>query len=75
MKTAITIIAICEVIRTVQITVDLVFGFFARKKTLESINKVGDSVADEFTPDKVARAIIDEAARGKRGEKHGIDCC
>jgi hypothetical protein len=68
MKTAITIIAICEVIRTVQITVDLVFGFFARKKTLDSINKVGDSVADEFTPDKVARAIIDEATREAKHE-------
>lgn len=29
MKTSITIIAICEVIRTVQITVDLVFGFYS----------------------------------------------
>ena len=60
MKTAITIIAICEVIRTVQITIDLAINAMARKKTLESINKVGDSVADEFTPDKMARAIIDE---------------
>ena len=60
MKTAITIIAICEVIRTIQITVDLAISAMVRKKTLESINKVGDSVADEFTPDKVARAIIDE---------------
>lgn len=60
MKTAITIIAICEVIRTIQITVDLILGVKARRATMESINKVGDSVADEFTPDKVARAIIDE---------------
>jgi hypothetical protein len=60
MKTAITIIAICEVIRTIQITIDLAISAMVRKKTLESINKVGDSVADEFTPDKVARAIIDE---------------
>lgn len=66
MKTAITIIAICEVIRTVQITIDLAISAMVRKKTLESINKVGDSVADEFTPDKVARAIIDEAAREAR---------
>ena len=64
MKTAITIIAVCEIIRTVQITIDIVFGFFARKKTLESINKVGDSVAEDFKPDKVAQAIIEEA--GKR---------
>ena len=69
MKTAITIIAICEVIRTIQITIDLAVGVIARKKvtkkTLESINKVGDSVADEFTPDKVARAIIDEVAESE----------
>lgn len=69
MKTAITIIAICEVIRTVQITIDLVVNAIVRKKTIESINKVGDSVADEFTPDKVARAIIDEAA--ERAENEG----
>lgn len=62
MKTAITIIAICEVIRTIQITVDLVLGFKARKATLESINKVGDGVADDFTPEKLARAIVKEAA-------------
>ena len=68
MKTAITIIAICEVIRTVQITVDIVFGFFARKKTLESINKVGDSVAEDFKQDKLARAIIDEAVREAKDE-------
>lgn len=68
MKTAITIIAICEVIRTVQITVDIVFGFVARKQTLESINKVGDSVADDFKPDKVARAIIDEATKEAKNE-------
>lgn len=61
MKTAITIIAICEVIRTIQITIDLILGVKARRATMESINKVGDSVADEFTPDKVARAIIKEA--------------
>lgn len=68
MKTAITIIAICEVIRTIQITVDLAISAMVRKKTLESINKVGDSVADEFTPDKVARAIIGEAAERAEGE-------
>ena len=68
MKTALTIIAICEVIRTVQITVDIVFGFFARKKTLESINKVGDSVAEDFKQDKLARAIIDEAVREAKDE-------
>ena len=68
MKTALTIIAICEVIRTVQITVDIVFGFFARKKTLESINKVGDSVAEDFKQDKLARAIIDEAAKEAKHE-------
>lgn len=62
MKTAVIIIAICEVIRIIQITIDLVVSAMVRKKTLESINKVGDSVADEFTPYKVARAIIDEAA-------------
>ena len=68
MKTAITIIAVCEIIRTVQITVDIVFGFFARKKTLESINKVGDSVAEDFKQDKLARAIIDEAVREAKDE-------
>jgi hypothetical protein len=62
MKAAITIIAVCEVIRTIQITVDLVFGFKARRETLESINKVGNSVADEFKPEKIARAIVKEAA-------------
>ncbi len=65
MKTAITIIAICEVIRTIQITIDLAISAMVRKKTIESINKVGDSVADEFTPDKVARAIIDEVAESE----------
>ena len=70
MKTAIIIIAICEVIRTVQITIDLVVSAMVRKKTLESINKVGDSVADEFTPDKVARAVIGEVAeRAEREEE------
>jgi hypothetical protein len=69
MKTAITVIAICEVIRTIQITVDLVFGFFAKKKMLESIIKVGDSVTDDFKPDRVARAIIDEAAREAKNER------
>lgn len=68
MKTAITIIAICEVIRTIQITIDLAIGAMVRKKTLESINKVGDSVADDFKPDKVARAIIDEAAKEVKHE-------
>jgi hypothetical protein len=67
MKTAITIIAICEVIRTIQITVDLAVSAMVRKKTLESINKVGDSVADQFTSDKVARAIIDGAAKSEEG--------
>lgn len=66
MKTAITIIAVCEVIRTIQITVDIVFGFKARKENLENINKVGDSVANDFKPEKIARAIIDEAAREVR---------
>lgn len=61
MKTAITIIAICEVIRAIQVTIDLAISAMVRKKTLESINKVGDSVADELTPDKMARAIIEEA--------------
>lgn len=60
MKTAITIIAICEVIRTIQVTVDLAISAMVRKKTLESINKVGDSVADELTPDNIVKAIIDE---------------
>lgn len=69
MKTAITIIAICEIIRTVQITVDLILGFSARRKTLESINKVGDSVAEDFKSDKLARAIIDEAAREAKHER------
>lgn len=62
MKTAITIIAICEVIRTIQITIDIVFGFKARMETLESINKVGDSVADDFKPEKIAKAIVKEAS-------------
>ena len=61
MKTAIIIIAVCEVIRTIQITLDIVFGIQARKQTLASINKVGDSVADDFTADKLARAIVREA--------------
>jgi len=70
MKTAVIIIAICEVIRIIQITIDLVVSAMVRKKTLESINKVGDSVADEFTPDKVARAVIDEVAeRAEREEE------
>ena len=60
MKTVITIIAICEVIRTIQVTIDLAISAMVRKKTLESINKVGDSVEDEFTPEKVARAVIDD---------------
>lgn len=60
-KTAITIIAICEVIRTVQITIDLILGVKARRATLESITKVGDSVAEDFKPEKIARAVIKEA--------------
>lgn len=60
MKTAIIIIAVCEVIRTIQITLDLVLGIKAQKATLESINKVGDSVADDFKPDKIASAIAKE---------------
>lgn len=67
MKIAIIVIAVCEVIRTIQITIDLILGFVNRKATLESINKVGDSVADEFTPDKVARAIIGEATKREDG--------
>ena len=63
MKTAITIIAICEVIRTVQITVDLILGAMVRKETIENVNNVCDSVADEFTPDKLAKAIIYEATK------------
>jgi hypothetical protein len=62
MKAAITIIAVCEVIRTIQIMVDLVFVIKARRETLESINKVGDSVADDFKPEKIARAIVKAAA-------------
>jgi hypothetical protein len=60
MKTAIIIIAVCEVIRTIQITLDLIIGVKARQATLESINKVGDSVADDFKPDKIASAIVKE---------------
>lgn len=41
MKTAIIVIAVCEVIRTIQITIDLILGFVNRKATLENINKVG----------------------------------
>lgn len=62
MKTAITIIAVCEVIRTIQITLDLIIGVKARKATLDSINNVGKGVADDFTPDNIARAIIKEVA-------------
>lgn len=61
MKTAITLMAICEVIRTIQVTINLAISAMVRKKTLESINKVGDSVADEFTPDNIVKAIIEEA--------------
>jgi hypothetical protein len=61
MKTAITIIAVCEVIRTIQITVDIVFGFKSRRAALESINKVGDSVADDVKSENIARAIVKEA--------------
>lgn len=60
MKTAITIIAVCEVIRTIQITLDLILGVKARKATLDSINNVGKGVADDFKPDNIARAIIKE---------------
>lgn len=60
MKTAIIIMAVCEVIRTIQITLDIIFGIQARKQTLASINKVGDSVADDFTADKLASAIVRE---------------
>jgi hypothetical protein len=60
MKTAIIIIAVCEVIRTIQITLDLIIGVKARQATLESINKVGSSVADDFKPDKIASAIVKE---------------
>jgi len=62
MERAIIIIAVCEVIRTIQITLDLIIGVKARKATLDSINKVGDSVADDFKPDNIARAIIKEVA-------------
>jgi hypothetical protein len=61
MKTAIIIIAVCEVIRTIQITLNIIIGIKARKETLESINKVGDSVVDDFKADKLARAIVREA--------------
>lgn len=60
MKAAIIIIAVCEVIRTIQITLDLVLGIKAQKATLESINNVGSSVADDFKPDKIASAIVKE---------------
>ena len=60
MKTAIIIIAVCEVIRTTQITLDLIMTAKARQATLESINKVGSSVADDFKPDKIASAIVKE---------------
>lgn len=66
MKTAITIIAVCEVIRSIQITLDLVLGAKARKATLDSINNVGKGVADDFTPDNIARAIIKEVADNER---------
>lgn len=66
MKTAITIIAVCEVIRTIQITLDLILGVKARKATLDSINNVGKGVADDFTPDNIARAIIKEVADNER---------
>ena len=65
MKTAIIIIAVCEIIRTIQITLNIILGEKTRKKTLESINKVGDSVADDFTADKLARAIVREATDRK----------
>lgn len=64
MKTAITIIAICEVIRTIQISINLVMGAVAKKKAIENIVSVRNSVAD-LTPDKVARAIINEVAESK----------
>ena len=60
MKTVIIIIAVCEVIRTIQITLDLVLGIKAQKAALESINNVGSSVADDFKPDKIASAIVKE---------------
>lgn len=60
MKTAITIIAVCEVIRTIQITLDLILVAKARKATLDSINNVGKGVADDFKPENIARAIIKE---------------
>lgn len=66
MKTAITIIAVCEVIRTIQITLDLILGVKARKATLDSINNVGKGVADDLTPDNIARAIIKEVADNGR---------
>lgn len=60
MKIAIVIIAVCEVIRTIQITLNLVLGIKAQRATPESINKVGSSVADDFKPDKIASAIVKE---------------
>ena len=66
MKTAITIIAVCEVIRTIQITLDLILGVKARKATIDSINNVGKGVADDFTPDNIAMAIIKEVADNER---------
>ena len=71
MKTAIIIIAVCEVIRTIQITLYIILGEKTKKETLESINKVGDSVADDFKADKLARAIVREA-KAEREDKNGI---
>ena len=71
MKTAIIIIAVCEVIRTIQITLNIFMVVKARKETLESINKVGDSVADDFTADKLAKAIVREA-KEESEDKNGI---
>jgi hypothetical protein len=71
MKTAIIIIAVCEVIRTIQITLNIFMVVKARKETLESINKVGDSVADDFTADKLAKAIVREA-KAESEDKNGI---
>ena len=58
MKTAIKIIAVCQVIKTVSIVISVIDA----RQTMKSINKVGDGVAEGLTPENMVKAIMKEVA-------------
>ena len=62
MKTAIIIIAVCQVINTVSIVISVVNAIITHRQTMESINRVGDGVAEGLTPENMIKAIMKEVA-------------